>query len=322
MNSVAFEELIFFWPSTAFLQRRLNYLFGNHNLKPVLVGNRNDLIWPKTKMADIVFFGDYRDILEDSEFFWPKYSSYRLWTLCREMKDILSSRFPVESIGVIPRYSVFPRATARPFPDFQNEEWSMVISSSLLPDKNIDVAIYFFRYLTEIKKLKVKLFIFAPEIPGIKTDRLVKKIKLLKNAKYDNRVRWDWHKSVGKNPVFFNFSTTPTEDFGVSLAQVQNLGWPVILSHWMAHKDVESESKIFIDQKLILKVKKKPKEHVSKLFDILVHDSQNQPLRPKALKRSQNKNHRPKSMTHKQFINGLLRRKSRPLDDSTQELDT
>ena len=52
----------------------------------------------------------------------------------------------------------------------------------------------------------------------------------------------DWAKSdFGPRPVLVNFSTSPSEDFGVSVAQAQENGMGLVLSEWGAHLDVRGE---------------------------------------------------------------------------------
>ena len=77
-------------------------------------------------------------------------------------------------------------------------------------------------------------------------------------------------------------------------------GWPVVLSDWMAHKDVESESLVHIDPSLILKIKKNPKKYCPVLYDILIKRNKIQRLRKKNKKLVI-----PKTMNQKTFENCL-----------------
>jgi glycosyltransferase involved in cell wall biosynthesis len=49
----------------------------------------------------------------------------------------------------------------------------------------------------------------------------------------------DWPRKIKGNPVLLNLSTSFQEDFGVSAAQAQQQGWPLMLSDWGGHADIE-----------------------------------------------------------------------------------
>jgi hypothetical protein len=69
-----------------------------------------------------------------------------------------------------------------------------------------------------------------------------------------------WTKTTVPSPVFISLSKFEKEDFGVSIAQAQAAGWPVILSDWGGHRDVLGSNVIRVPPRLIADYRESPSQ--------------------------------------------------------------
>lgn len=60
-----------------------------------------------------------------------------------------------------------------------------------------------------------------------------------------------WLCGAYENPVAISLSTYLMEDFGVSLAQAQQAGWPCIVSDWGGHADIKGRNIIRVPSQFL-----------------------------------------------------------------------
>lgn len=216
----------------------------------------------------IVLFGSFlRRFLESGN--WCV-DQCHLWVLCEAAKQVLvqMAKVPEEKIGVIPRYELFPlHAPAREFPSISGEEeFTLVFAGRLSPTKNIEMLLRTVCFLQNEQNINVHLELFGdfdhqshPDF-GRRTeegfrDRI---LKISENLNWKKPPIWhpklgaeEWYQKDFKNPVLVNFSTFICEDFDVSLAQAQALGWPAWITEWGGHLDVIGTNVLKISSSLI-----------------------------------------------------------------------
>jgi hypothetical protein len=192
--------------------------------------------------------------------------TFRLWTLSHSVKRVLVSEFGLRasSIGVIPRYELFPGGNARRFSK-GNEPFTLVFAGRVSPVKNIEMLIRTVWYLQ--RDLPVRLVMFGDFDDMVHPDwgrreksdyrahleRVVKSLRWRHVPEFRAKAgALDWMKS-GKfeNPVYTSFSTFTGEDFGVALAQAQSEGWPAWITAWGGHLECSQGAIRWIDSRLI-----------------------------------------------------------------------
>lgn len=143
-----------------------------------------------------------------------------------------------ESFGVIPRYELFP---VSPSVVSKLEPKSFILSSRFVKDKNVLPALDFMRAM-QMEDPRHKFFFCGPRLTEDQTRTLESYCPEL-GLNLLGDLGLDWAESdFGMNPVVVNFSTSLTEDFGVSVAQAQEKGMGLFLSRWGAHLDVTGEN--------------------------------------------------------------------------------
>lgn len=233
------------------IQTYLTKEFGIEN--PWFLDSPN---WSKFKRdknnipTDLVLFGSFiQRFLETGNL--PSVD-YRFWVLSTKVKDVLSTlfNFPVESLAVIPRVAITPKGEEKVF---NEKSFELVHSGRLSPVKNIEMFLLFAYYLQNDHGLECRPVLFGDfdDITHDQHGRIFptdyrKKITSLSSSldwKFTPRFEglypsdeWVINQKLN-SPVFCSFSTYSKEDFGVSLAQAQEQGWPAILSSWGGHLD-------------------------------------------------------------------------------------
>ncbi|MEQ1878831.1 MAG: hypothetical protein ABL958_19480, partial [Bdellovibrionia bacterium] len=190
---------------------------------------------------DVVLMGDFLDqLLKIDE--WPE-RDFRIWVLGTASRDVLVRLlgFPVENIGVIPRYELYPRSpNPLPFPD-GSKEWTLVYGGRVVSPKNIDFAIRVLSYLQTELRQPVRMQVFGNvskqvrlnfhELEsyaanyGDKLKEISSSLPLTHPPEFHSALSSDaWLQAAGPNPVCLSLSTYHMEDCGVSVAQAQQLG--------------------------------------------------------------------------------------------------
>jgi glycosyltransferase involved in cell wall biosynthesis len=223
-------------PSVAYLQKRCLKIFKEKLGKvPVFVGGKN-FSWKQGR--DVVLMGDALLLLTNS-FLWPKTGSFRFWVLSESHKTMLINEFGLTEmeISVIPRNLILPeKQTIRSWPDLDQES-TFVISSRLDKEKNIHFTLHLASVLQK-KFPRMRVAIFSPSQKDEEAKKLISRFKWKLQPKYYGDKGFHWYKAPLVNPFLVNFSTYALEDFGVSIAQARNKGWPVLLSDWKVFREV------------------------------------------------------------------------------------
>lgn len=259
--SLADRAPVNFNVSTRILQKLcVNWFESQFGIQPWFADSR----WPhQGEIVDVVLFGDFVEQLVRSKK-WPK-KNYRLWVLSKTVRDVCVSLFdlPEDHIGLIPRYELFPQAKQEnPMPSVK-QKYSLVYSGRLSPNKNIEELLFVANYLQNEfhHKVTLKLIGYWDRIGSFEDgfsqfEGYQKKIKnLISNLNWQyNPIIYHplkpnlWLKKFrGHHNVFISLSRYMMEDFGVSVAQAQAAGWPVILSNWGGHMDVRGSNIIKIN---------------------------------------------------------------------------
>lgn len=225
------------------------------NTYPENIGNQ---------VVDVVLFGSFFErFLEFAH--WPL-QNIRLWVLCKRSKKNMIELLglPADSIGVIKRDWLISRGEPI-IPDYQMP-FEMIYAGRISESKNIEMLLHVASLLQIQHGKKFSLSLlgdFDQEThlcSGEYNSHLFKErvFKLIENLKWNQPPKIvnglnssEWLKLDYVRPVLISLSTQIYEDFGVSLAQAQNLGWPAILSDWGGHADASSENTIFLNSSLI-----------------------------------------------------------------------
>ncbi|TNF28461.1 MAG: glycosyltransferase family 1 protein, partial [Deltaproteobacteria bacterium] len=199
---------------------------------------------------DLVLFGSYiQRFLETGNL--PN-GDYRFWVLSTKVKEVLTTlfNFPKDSLAVIPREAITSKGVEQ---IFNGQSFDLVHSGRISPVKNIEMYLLFSYYLQKDHGLDCRPVLFG-DFDNITHDhhgRLLPSDYRVKISNLCSSLDWsispefeglypsnEWVKNQKLNsPVFCSFSTYSKEDFGVSLAQAQEQGWPTIISSWGGHLD-------------------------------------------------------------------------------------
>lgn len=233
------------YPSLMILQDKVSdYFHRIHGTYTSAFPNHAcDLIWPGQEIIDVVLFGDALQTIVWAKN-WPRKPKYRLWVLCHDMKRIINDLvgIPLSSIGVIPRYEIFPMPQS-PYPlPSTKENFHFVMSSSYALSKNIELTIGVVNEIQKRSQGEVKLTICSPKPEEYLARNAIKKLKWKFTPEIKGDLGLNWQETLPKDSVMINFSTNLFEDFGVSAAQAQEVGFPLIVSDWGAHKDLAGEN--------------------------------------------------------------------------------
>jgi hypothetical protein len=206
--------------------------------------------------VNVVLFGGFlRRFLQSETWNAP---NVRLWVISEASRRVLGEMMEIEPshIGLIPRYELFPQGPdPRPFPPW-SRPLTLVFAGRISPVKNIEALLGTVWHLQTEHKLPVTLRLIGefdnqphPEAGRGKTGEYRAKIEeLIEKLPWHQRPRLEpksapdeWYKKDFENPVLTNFSTFLCEDFDVSLAQAQSLGWPALITAWGGHLDAVGE---------------------------------------------------------------------------------
>lgn len=238
----------FLWPSLNLLEGCTAKWFAKNQLaRPFIPAVHDSASFPFGELIDVVLSGRlYDEILSYEN--WPG-DKFRLWTLsfpARKARMIIGN-MKEDEIGVLPRYELFPVSVqAREFPEI-HAPWTSVYSGRISLDKGFGT---FLRISSELQELGEDV---TPVIFGLlQRGRSEKENREMLNLKeLLGRLKWkkppviyletsseNWMRMNLVNPVLFNFTTFINDDFGVSAAQAQQCGWPLLLSDWGGNRDI------------------------------------------------------------------------------------
>lgn len=206
---------------------------------------------PSSSVVNVVLQGNaLGQIMECGK--WPL-GKVRLWVLCGANRALLMQKFGfrVVEIGIIPRYKLYPFIPAKKLD--LDKKINFIYAGRLSPEKGILHLLDFIRELQKYKKVELTIYGEENYFPAKYTKWTPSKksvwIRSLKESLQSNRWRVkpqvihglsskEWQRKVPPNSIFISLSQSTHEDFGVAVAEAQQLGLSTVLSAWGAHKDV------------------------------------------------------------------------------------
>jgi glycosyltransferase involved in cell wall biosynthesis len=215
---------------------------------------RSVLAKKSSEKIDVILFGNAFKSLMNSGM-WPLVD-LRLWCLSHRFKKYISALFPEIRVQVIPRRELFPVSKNITHIHDWKSPFDLVFAGRISAQKNIEALIYTTFFLQR-KAVPCTLHLM-----GDFDDHYHEHLGRRRFSHYKDRIHtlissltWeyppvihskrgvnDWVNHPFNNPVAVSFSTFFCEDFGVSLAQANQRGWPIICTDFGGHADIESEN--------------------------------------------------------------------------------
>ncbi|MCR9204483.1 MAG: glycosyltransferase, partial [Halobacteriovoraceae bacterium] len=215
-------------------------------------------------LTDVVLFGNaYKTIFQSGN--WP-FEKLRLWVLSHSLKEFFENEFSQGEfkVNLIPRSEILKVDPAKDCAGSGPVQY--IYAGRLSFQKNLKLLLATFE---ELKKSKPdsELHLFG-DFDDTIHENLGRRVREsyrdeLENFRRDftsnedvyfhGKVeRDDWIKREWSNPTFISLSTFLSEDFGVSASQAAAEGWPIILSQFGGHRDVEASKLFHIGSELCL----------------------------------------------------------------------
>ncbi len=205
--------------------------------------------WAQSENLEVITFGD----TVKKMFLTGNYpqKNLRFWNIGSRFKEIQDQLlFQGEDVvNAIPRYELFNYQDSKPI-DW-NKRIDFVFAGRLSRQKNIDFLILF---VDELQRLEIdcRLHLFGDyderiqehlgrqtkESAKTSLTHVIKSLECVKPIFYGHVESEEWLKKDFSQPVVISLSTFFGEDFGVSIAQAQEKGWPVICSAFGGHLDI------------------------------------------------------------------------------------
>lgn len=159
---------------------------------------------------------------------------------------------------LLSRYELFPQSRAYDFG--MEKEMNLIYAGRLSYQKNIPFLLYFVKACADLG-LGIKAHLYGNydnqfhEHLGRRNIRPLEDV--LKHILEEEELRdiiffrgqvdsKAWPETSVDQPIATSMSTFIGEDFGVSLAQAQEKGWPILCSEFGGHKDIYGESVCFL----------------------------------------------------------------------------
>lgn len=243
---------------------------------------------PKEEYEHVVLTGLFYQRIFQIEY-WPENNFY-LYCLSPIVKRILIEIFEFDQnvIRTIPRYKLFAKKDFT-FPLKIDSKTKIFTAGRLSPQKNIEFLIFLCFYLQIYVSPNIELSLIGnfdnehhrEQIHITTIEYELKILKLIKSLPWlghkpqiiKNLDSHTWLNILTPNHVFISSSTLISEDFSVSVAQIQNT-FPVacIVPNWGAFHDLEGSNLVHYDSELIADtyqplniISKKAKEFAKKL---------------------------------------------------------
>jgi glycosyltransferase involved in cell wall biosynthesis len=239
------------------IRKALENFFSNDSF--VVMDHFNPFRWSELLIADacgqkpnLVLQGGVLAQLANCQS-WPV-RNMRLWVLSQAMKNLLITIYGLEEreIGVIPRYTLFPLRAQ--FCYSKHAPLNFIYAGRITPEKGVLHLLHFVSRLQMTTALDASLTLcgdLMSTAPPNSSWSSISKAEWGRTVSQTlQQLPWkkkpqivsglgptEWINLKRKNPIYINFSQSTHEDFGVSLAQAQALGWPAVLSSWGAHLD-------------------------------------------------------------------------------------
>lgn len=226
------------------------------------VGAKTKFDLDSSEQIDVLLLGNF--LYEILLFrFWPE-KKYRFWVLSRAARNTLVNLIGIPSkyIGIIPRDQILSSSPiTKKIPNPKKVPINFVYAGRISRSKNILLLIHVVNHLQHITQQAHQLFLFGnfdgygvedrgtPEVSSIKVTRMImKEIAslnwLVKPRIFENLEANEWQSKVPKDSVGISLSLHMKEDFGLALAELENLGFPRIVSQWGGHLDQNNSALI------------------------------------------------------------------------------
>lgn len=208
---------------------------------------------PSEKPVNIVLFGGFlKRYLESGN--WS-FDSARIWVLSTSVQQVISQLLEIDPshIGIIPRYELFPKISpSQPIPKIEDAT-TFVFAGRISNVKNIKMLLETVSALQAENHHPVRLVLIGAYDNQTHYDQgrfdcvsyqneiesLIQNLPWKIHPVVKSKMASDqWYLEKFVNPIYVNFSTFMCEDFDVSTAQVQSLGWPCIVTDWGGHHEV------------------------------------------------------------------------------------
>ena len=207
--------------------------------------------------VNIILFGGFlRRYLECGN--WS-FSNAKIWVLSASVQKVISQLLGIDAvhIGIIPRYELFPqKSNGIPLPNLE-QTTTFVFAGRISSVKNIKMLLETVSALQTENHYPVRL-----ALTGAYDNQTHYDQGRFDSIDYQNEIEhliqslpWkapptlkpktasdQWYLENFVNPVYVNFSTFMCEDFDVSTAQAQALGWPCLLTDWGGHQEVVGDN--------------------------------------------------------------------------------
>lgn len=255
--------------SQSLLRPKIDSYLKTHN-------HRTDNVWyPDVEIVfperlqnesdiQVVLFGSFFEkIFETGN--WPE-KKYTFWCMCTRVKNILTEvcSFPEDSVKCIPRYDLFEKAPLKTL-NF-DQPIKLVYSGRLSSQKNIEFFLAFAASVERLSSSPVYTMLLGkwdnwiPKHRGryiidsyqTNTHYFLSKLKFKNSPVFiEDMGPEEWLNYLEGNALLVSFSTSIAEDYGVSIAQAQELGAPLMISDWGGHGDVEGSNVFHIPVSMI-----------------------------------------------------------------------
>lgn len=215
---------------------------------------------------DIILMGSYFEKIFQPHIF-PQ-TPFSLFCLSHSVRNALISLFelPGNSIGLIDRSHLFkPSSIKKSFE--LNSLSTLVFGGRLSPQKNIEFLIFTLFHLQILFSKDVKLLllgdfddVYHKDILGLKFTSYEQKILNLieqlpwpgeKPSIVSQLNQQEWLNHLPANGIFVTSSDLISEDFSVSAAQCEEIGYPMLLPSWAGLNDVRASNVYHFDVNLL-----------------------------------------------------------------------
>lgn len=243
--------------SQSILQPKINsYLKENNHRTDNVWYPDVEIIFPERLLNEsniqVVFFGSFFEkIFETGN--WPE-KNYTFWCMCKRVQNILTEvcGFPQASVKCVPRYKIFDHGSLKALRF--DLPINLIYSGRLSSQKNIEFFLAFASSIEKLSSVDVHTTLMGKwdnRIPKHRGRFVIESYqnninKFLSKLKFKNAPVFiedldsgEWLNYLEGNSLLASFSTSIAEDYGVSIAQAQEQGTPLIISDWGGHGDVE-----------------------------------------------------------------------------------
>lgn len=263
--------------SMAFLKDRIEVFFKKHvphstqRYYPELDIYSNQ-IFNSNEILDIILFGNNVKSFFQSGL-WPC-RHYRIWTLSNAHKNfwanILFENTYESPINLIPRIFLTNELETQKYSKLPTQEDTpidLVFSGRLSAQKNITYLLLLYKEL-ELLNLNIRLHLYGSfddqydEIFGRRSQENYKEnvMSLIQSLGFnnppiinENLSKTQWTETSLQRPVLISLSTYHGEDFGVSITQAQEKGWPLIITDMLGHQCISHSNVIKIPSRYHLR---------------------------------------------------------------------